>query len=227
MDIMNILKIITAIITVILAFIVGIIELKKNPEYWLNRWFALFFSAISLGFLFYTIYHFILFNPAPIIPLMITAQILYHLGLVSVLMTVFVLDYSETVAMSVKYLLIILVIFILSIFGYFIWIPTLNMERFEQGIVDTETPLAWYIYVSIFRIAILIYILYKFWSISKKFEGEEKTRVLWFFIGSIVNVAGIFMNMLGGIISSLLLEIIGLALFNVGALLTLKGFLVK
>jgi hypothetical protein len=205
---------------------VGIIELRKNPQYWLNRWFALYFSAISLGFLFYTIYHFILIDPRPIIPIMITSQILYHVGLVSVLMTVFILDYSETVAMSKKYLIITLVLFILSIFGYFIWIPTLNMERFEQGIVDTETPLTWYIYVSLWRIVISIYVLYKFWKISNQFKGKEKTRILWFFIGSIINVIGIFINMVGGIASSLLMEIIGLAMFNIGTLAILKGFLV-
>ncbi|TXT63407.1 MAG: membrane protein of unknown function [Promethearchaeota archaeon] len=227
MDILNIFKVVTSIITVVLAFTVGVIELKKNPKYWLNRWFFLYFAAISLGFLFYTIYHLILSTPLPIIPLMITAQILYHVGLVSVLMTVFILEHSEAVAMSYKYLLIILGLFILSIFGYFIWIPSLNMERFEQGIIDTETPLFWYIYVSLWRILISIYVLYKFWNISKKFEGKERIRVIWFFAGSIINIGGIFLNMIGGIFSSLLLEIIGLALFNVGTLVILKGFLVK
>ncbi|TFG00576.1 MAG: hypothetical protein EU541_01830 [Promethearchaeota archaeon] len=226
MDPLNILKIATSIITVILAFIAGFIELRKNPDYWLNRWFALYFTTLSLGFLVYTIYHFITIDPTPIVPLMITAQILYNLGLICFLMTSFVLEYSETIAMSKKYLSIALILFIISIFGYFIWIPELNMANFQKGIVDTETPLPWYLFVNIFRIGVSLYVLYKFGLITKKLEGTEKKRIMWFFIGSTINVVGILLNMLGNILH-LILEIIGLATFNVGTFFIVRGFLLQ
>jgi hypothetical protein len=226
MDPLNILKIITSIITVILAFIAGFIELRKNSDYWLNRWFALYFTSISLGFLVYTIYHLITIDPTPIIPLMITAQILYNFGLVSFLMTSFVLDLSEKIAMSRKYLSIILIIFIISIFGYFIWVPELNMADFNNGIVNTDTPIFWYIFVNIIRIGISIYVLYKFGLITKRLEGPERRRILWFFVGSTINVIGILINMLGNILH-LILEIIGLATFNIGTFFIVRGFLLK
>lgn len=226
MDPLNILKIITSIITVILAFIAGFIELRKNSDYWLNRWFALYFTSISLGFLVYTIYHLITIDPTPIIPLMITAQILYNFGLVSFLMTSFVLDQSEKIAMSRKYLSIILIIFIISIFGYFIWVPELNMADFNKGIVNTDTPIFWYIFVNIIRIGISIYVLYKFGLITKRLEGPERRRILWFFVGSTINVIGILLNMLGNILH-LILEIIGLATFNIGTFFIVRGFLLK
>ena len=50
-------KVITAIILVVMGIIVGIIEIRKNPEYWLNRFFAAFFIIGSFGFLSYTVYH--------------------------------------------------------------------------------------------------------------------------------------------------------------------------
>ena len=57
MDVLNILKITASIITVIFSFIAGYIELRKNPDYWLNRWFAISFVSFAFGFLAYTIYH--------------------------------------------------------------------------------------------------------------------------------------------------------------------------
>ena len=76
MEIENYLKIITAIISCIFSFIAAYIELKKDHKFWLNRWFALFFSSIGLGFLTYTIYHLITENASIVIPIMITAHVL-------------------------------------------------------------------------------------------------------------------------------------------------------
>jgi hypothetical protein len=226
MDISNWLKIITAFITVIFAFLAGYIELRKNPKYWLNRWFAIFFISIAFGFLFYTIYHINTLDPIIIIPFMVTAQILYNFGLVSLLMSVFVLEYSEKIAMTSKYLSIIVVLFIISIFGYFIWIPTLNMQRYEQGVVDTDTPLGWFIFVNIFRISIIVFVLYRFILIAKHTVGETRTSVMWFLMGTIIGVVGIFLNMLGGILFNLWVEISGLIAFNIGLVLVVKGFLI-
>ncbi len=226
---LNVLKIVTTIITCALALVAGFIEIRKNPKYWLNRWFALYFSAISIGFLVYSIYHLIIVESLIplVIPLMITAQILYHVGMVSLLMTTFILDYSEKVAMDKKYLLIILALLIISSFGYFVWYPELNMENFAKGVVDTETPLFWYLFVSLFRVSISAYVLYKFSRILQKLDGMERKRILWFFIGSAINIGGILINMIGGIVSLLILEILGLATFNIGTFFIVRGFLLK
>ena len=92
MDILNLIKIIAAIITVVFGFIAGYVELRLDPKNWLNRWFALFFISTSLGFLAYTIYHFILFNPHIVIPIMISAHILLNFAAISLVMTVFILE---------------------------------------------------------------------------------------------------------------------------------------
>ncbi|KKK99746.1 hypothetical protein LCGC14_2629640, partial [marine sediment metagenome] len=68
MDVLNLIKIITAIISAIFTFIVGISVLRLNPDNLLNRWFTLFFLSASGGFLTYTIYHLITFNAHIIIP---------------------------------------------------------------------------------------------------------------------------------------------------------------
>ena len=62
MDPFNIIKIIMAIITVIIAFTVGFHVIHLNPKDLLNIWFTISFIISSLGFLLYTIYHLILNN---------------------------------------------------------------------------------------------------------------------------------------------------------------------
>ena len=226
MDILNLLKIITAIITVIFAFIAAFIELHKDPKFWLNRWFALFFSSFALGFLFYTIYHIITSNSSVIIPIMITGQILLNFSVICLLMTVFILEHSEEIAMTSKYLGIAMVLFVISIFGYFIWTPTLNMERYKQGIVDTETPLGWFIFVNILRLIIGIYALFKFAQLAVKTEGKSKQRVFWFFMGCFFIITGTLLNLFGGILGSILIEILGLVAFDIGTIMIVKGFLI-
>lgn len=227
MEIQNFLKVITAFITVIFAFVAGYIELKKNPKYWLNRWFATFFVSLSFGFLFYTIYHLMTADPTLIIPFMITAQMLYNFAIISLLMTVFILEYSEKIAMSKKYLSIALILWVLSFFGYFIWVPTINMENYAQGVVDTETPAFWAIYVNIWRVAIAAFVLYKFAKIAMNTEGKSKQRVLWFLWGSVVVVIAMFLNTIGGLLSSLWIEIFSLIGFDIGIVMIVKGFLIK
>lgn len=228
MDILNVLKITTAIITVFFTFLAAYIELRRNPDYWLNRWFALFFSSMGVGFLLYTVYHFITTAPAVIIPFMISAHVLFNFGVVCLLMTTFILDKSEKLAMSKKYLGIILLLFFLSIIGYFIWTPTLNMERFDQGIVDTETPTIWFVFVNAFRLIVLIYVLVKYGIIARKSqEPLVKKKVSWFLGGSIINVIGILLNLFGGLLGSPWFEILGLMSFNAGAIAIVKGFLLE
>ncbi len=227
MDPLNIIKIITAIITAILGLVASRIELKKNPEYWLNRWFALFFSSVSIGFLVYTIYHFLEFAPTLIIPLMISAHVLYNFGFISLMMTVFVLEEGEKKVMTKNYLVPMAIFFGISIIGYFIWIPTLNMEQLSKGIVDTETPTLWFIFVNIWRLFIFIFVLFKYGLITRKTEGLVRKRVIFFFIGTVINIIGIILNLIGGMISSPIVEILGIGSFNIGLVFILKGFLLK
>lgn len=227
MDPLNLIKIITAIISVIFAFIVGIRVWILSPDNLLNRWFTVFFLSASVGFLTYTIYHFITFNADIIIPLMITAHIFFNLLFISSVMTVFVLEKFKKIAMSLKYFGTMMAIFIIMSFGYFIWVPTLNTERFEQGIVDTETPIGWFIFVNIIRIGISIYVVYKYAIMTKKIGEETKKRVQWLFIGMIIITIGLFLNVLGGIFGSILTEIIALIAFDIGTIVLFKSFLLK
>jgi len=227
MDVLNLIKIIAAIITVVFAFIAGYIELRLDPKNWLNRWFALFFISTSLGFLTYTIYHFILFNPHIVIPIMISAHILLNFAAISLVMTVFILEKYEKIAMSFRYFGMMMILFIIMSFGYFIWTPTLNMERFNQGIVDTDTPLGWFIFVKSILFVLFIFVLYKYAKIAKNLEGESKKRISWFFVGVFIVFIGLIFNLLGGISHSILIEILGLICFDIGAIIVVKGFLIK
>ncbi len=227
MDVLNLIKIITAIISAIFTFIVGISVWRLNPDNLLNRWFTLFFLSSSGGFLTYTIYHFITFNADIIIPIMITAQIFYNLLFISLVMTVFVLEKFEKIAMGPKYLGTMIVLFIIMTFGYFIWVPSVNMENFEQGIVDTETPMGWFIFVKLVQIGLSIYVIYKYAMITRKIEEETKKRVQWLFIGIIIIVIGLLLNLFGGILSSILTEIFALIVLDIGTIVLFRSFLIK
>ena len=227
MDVYNIIKIVASVITVIFAFIAGYIELRKNPEYWLNRWFAIFFISGASGFLAYSIYHLATLNPSAIISIMITAQILYSFAVISLIMTVFILEKSEKLAMTPKYLGITLILFIISIFGFFIWTPTLNMERYRQGIVDTETPTGWFIFVNAWRLILFVFVLYKYAIVAKSTQGVPRKQVLWFFAGSSIVIIGVVLNLVGGVLSSVLIEILGMIAFSIGVAFIVNGFLIK
>jgi len=227
MDVPNLIKIITAIVTVIFAFIVGIRVLLLSPDNLLNRWFTVFFLSASLGFSTYTAYHFITFNADIIIPIMITAQIFFNLIFMSSVMTVFVLERFKKIAMSLKYFGTMMTLFIIMSIGYFIWVPSLNTERFEQGIVDTQTPIGWFIFVYLLRIGMAVYVISKYAMMTKKIEEETKKRVRWLFIGMIIITIGLFLNVAGGILGSILTEILALIAFDIGVIVLFRSFLMK
>ncbi len=227
MDLINIVKIITAALTIVVSFIVGFHVIRLDPKKLLNRWFTFFFISSSLGFLFYTIYHLILNNSQLVIPLMITAQIFFNCIFFSLMMTVFVLEKYEKVAMSIKYLGTMIVILVIMSVGYIIWIPTLNMTRYAQGIIDTETPLPWFVIIISIRAILLIYVVYKYAIMSRKLEGEIKKRVQWFFIGVIFIIIALLIDLIGGAFSFILIEVIALFAVDVATITILKGFLVK
>jgi len=231
MDPLNLIKIIAAIVTVIVAFIAGVIELRLNPDNWLNRWFALFFTSASLGFLTYTIYHFIYTgsysnDSVIIIPIMITAHILFNFIPVSLVMTVFIVEKYKKIAMNLSHLGIMITLFILMSVGYFIWPPTLNPVKYADEIIDTETPDGLFIFVNISRILLLCYVVLKYAMITKKVEEETKKRVQWFFTGIIIAIIGLFINITGGLFGWIIFEIIALIFVDIGIIIVVKGFLI-
>ncbi len=227
MEFYNIIKIITAIITVIISFSVGFRVLRLNPKDLLNIWFTLFFISSSLGFLTYTIYHLILNNSQIIIPIMITAQIIFNFIFISLVMTIFILEKYKKIAMSLKYFGSMIVLFFIMSVGYFIWTPELNMDRYEKGIVDTNTPTDWFIFITIVRTIMSIYVVYKYVMITRKIEEKTKKKVQWFFVGIIFAIIGMFINLIGGFLRSIIIEIFALIAINIGTIAILKGFLIK
>ena len=225
MDLLNILKIIAATITVIIAFTVGIIELKLDKNNMLNRWFFLFFISASLGFLAYTAYHLILFNSDLVIPIMITAHIIINFIPISLVMTVFILEKYEKIAMSFRYLGIMMILFVIISFGYFIWVPELDLARYSQGIVDTSTPKGWFIFVNVIRILLFVFVVYKYARITKSIGEDSKKRIQWFFVGIVIAIIGLFINLAGGMLKWIPMEIIALIAVDIGIVLAFKGFL--
>ena len=227
MDPLNIAKIITATLTVVVSFAVGFRVIRLDPKKLLNRWFTLFFISSSLGFLFYTIYHLILNNSQLVIALMITAQFFFNCIFFSLMMTVFVLEKFEKVAMSVKYLGSMIVLLILMSAGYLIWNPTLNLTLYAQGIIDTETPLPWFVIIISIRAILLIYVVYKYALMSRKLEGELKRGVQWFFIGVVFIIIALLVDLIGGAFGFILIEVLALIAVDIATFTIFKGFLVK
>jgi len=235
MDPFNLIKIITAIITVIVAFTLGFRVLRLNPGEMLNRWFTLFFISSSIGFLTYTIYHLITpesgISKDLIIPLMIATQICFNFIFISLVMTVFILEKYKKVAMSLKYFGTMIGIFIIMSFGYFIpiWTPSLNEGDWILGYVNTDTPPPWFIFVNLLRTGLSIYVIYKYAMMTRKIEEETKKKVKWFFIGIIFAVVTLLINLIGGLIGgpfgSGLLEIIAIIIVDIGIVAIFKAFL--
>ena len=226
MDPLNLMKIITTIITAVIALIIGLRVLSLNKSDLLNRWFALYFISSSLGFTIYAIYHLILNNADVIIPLMITAHIFFNFNSISLMMTLFVLEKHTKIAMSMKYLGTMLILFFIMSIGYFIFPPYLDMDDYALGIVNTHTPPGLQIFVNAIRILLGIYVAYRYIVINRKIEGETKNRIKWFSIGVIIIILGISINLTGGLLSLIVMEIFALMIIDIGALLVLKGFLI-
>ncbi len=224
MDINNLLKILAAVITVVFAVVAGVIEIKKAPDYWLNRFFAMFFIFAAFGFLFYLLYHMILFSEILVIIFAIIGQVLFQISFGCLLMTEFILEYSQKRVMTPKYLLLSFGLSFLFSIGYTIWPITLNLEAYALGEVDTLTPDAWFIAVFAYRIAVMLFVLIKFILLSRKVSGKVKRQLKWFTFGMLAIIFGTFLTLLGGGLG-VIFEIIGMFLFDLGALLILKGLI--
>lgn len=226
MDPFTLLKIITTVITAVIALIIGIHVISLNRSDLLNRWFALYFISSSLGFIFYAVYHLIFNNANIIIPLMITAHIFFNFNSVSLVMTVFALEKYSQIAMSMKYLGTMLILFFVMSVGYFIFPPYLDTGDYALGIVDTHTPTGLFIFVNAIRIFLAIYAAFRYIVINRKIEGETKNRIKWFSLGVITIILGLFSNLLGGLLFLIVMEILALIIIDIGALFVLKGFLI-
>lgn len=233
MDLLTLIKIIAASVSVIIALVAGFIELRLNPESWLNRWFALFFITTATAFSLYTLYHSLplgnfIQDQLTIIPIMIVAQLFFNLIPLCLLMTVFVLEKYQKIAMNIAHLGTIAILFVIMSIGYVIptLTPHLDEEAHAIGQINTKTPSALLYFVNIARIVLALYVVIKYAMVSRKVEGETKKRVQWFFGGVLIIIIGLLFNLLGGTLHVALIEIIALILLDFGFFAIVKGFLI-
>ena len=228
---LNIIKLIAPLITGIIALIAGLIELRLNPKNWLNRWFFSFFISASLGYLIYSVYHLPIFSLTITSIAAVITHIFFNFIPISLVMTVFVLEKFPKIAMSFRYLGLMMLVFILMSFGYFFCPPIPDPLLFSQGVINTETYAPWFVFVNILRMELFGYAVFKYAIITKKTEGEAKRRIRWFFIGILIFIIGLIFNLFGGILApteilALITEILALILFNLGAIIIVKGFVI-
>ena len=234
MELSLLIKIIVASISVIIALVAGIIELRLNSKNWLNRLFFLFFISTALGFFTYAFYHSI--NTGEfyttqdiVIPMLITAQILLNLPAIFLVMTVFILEKYKKIALNYKHLGVMLILLIIMSTGYFIpeLVPNLHYDDYTTlEVINTETELSLQVFVNLFRLVLFFYVIFKYSRISKKVEEATKKRIQWFSVGVIIVIVGIIINLIGGFLGNILIEIIALILLDIGIFVIVKGFLI-
>lgn len=229
----NLIKTIVASISVIIALIAGLIELRLNPDNWLNRWFALFFISTAMAFFIYAFYHLIYntdfyITQAIVIPMLITAHFLFSFATICLVMTVFILEKYKKIAFNYKHLGLMMVLLIIMSIGYFLpgLRPILLLDQHLLGFIDTYTPSALFWFVNIIRLGLLFYVLFKYAMITRKVEEATKKRIQWFIAGIISIIVGIVINLLGGFVMQPLIEIFALILLDIGIILIVKGFLI-
>ena len=233
MDPLNLFKVIFAIVSVVIALIAGFIELRLKPDNWLNRWFALFFISTAMAFLMYTLYHLwplgnFLQDQLIIIPMMISAHLLFNFPAICLVMTVFILEKYRKIAMDIKHLGTMLILFVVMSIGYFIpgLTPHLELDAHSDGVIDTKTPDPLFYFVNIIRIVLFSYVVFKYANIARKVGDDTKKRVQWFFAGVVIVIIGVFFNLFGGSLGIAFIEIFALILFDIGIFVIVKGFLI-
>ena len=228
---LNDAKIVFAVLLVIVGSVSAIVEIRKNPDYWLNRFFAMFFLFAALGFSGFTAYHLITWDEHLTLAIMVTTNVLLNFSLACLLMTEFILQYSEVIAMKPKYLLITLGLFLTSIIGYAIVYPTLDMPEYAVGEVNTHTDIYLLAYVTLYRLGIVFFVLIKFISLVKQAQAEKvKKQLKLFSIGMIFIILGITLFLLGNLVTGnvgIIMEIVGQLCLIIGMSEIARGFLVK
>jgi len=167
MEILTLVKTLLGAVTVVVGLVSGVIQIRKNPNYWLNRFFAGFFACASIGFFGYVLYHIILTNIDLVLPINIITNIILNLSMACLLMTEFILEHSERRAMSSKYLLITLGLFLSSVVGYAIWPPSIDADSYALGEVNTHQNMFLLVYISLYRVGIAFFVLIKFFLLVK------------------------------------------------------------
>ena len=229
---LNDAKIVFAVLLVIVGSVSAIVEIRKNPDYWLNRFFAMFFLFAALGFSGFTAYHLITWDEDLTLAIMVTTNVLLNFSLACLLMTEFILQYSEVIAMKPKYLLITLGLFLTSIIGYAIAYPKIaDMAQYNAGEVNTDTNIYLLAYVTLYRLGIVFFVLIKFISLVKQAEAEKvKKQLKLFSIGMIFIILGIALFLVGNMLHGdvgIIMEIVGQVCLNIGMIEIARGFLVK
>ncbi|MHA1647076.1 MAG: hypothetical protein ACTSVU_07895 [Promethearchaeota archaeon] len=229
MEIYGVSKIVTGILTCIIGISVGVLEFKRNSKYWLNRFYGFFFIFSAIGFFIYALYHFIFSNAQGVLFWMVTAQIIFNFSLLGLLFSEFVIEFGEKQAAQLKLLIPALIFFISSIFGYFIWKPTLNMEVYGDELVDTHTPVGWLIWVTFYRLAIMIYVLGKYWLLSRRSEGIFKNQLQRLTFGLLFVIFATALTLFGSAsgVLGMILEDLGLIGFATGSIITSSALMMK
>jgi hypothetical protein len=80
--------------------------------------------------------------------------------------------------------------------------------------------------VNAIRILLATYAAYRYAIINRKMDGETKNRIKLFSFGVILFIFGLLINLAGGVLSLIVIEILALIIIDIGALLVLKGFLI-
>ena len=118
-----------------------------------------------------------------------------------------------------------MILFVIMSFGYLIWVPTLDLTDYSNNIVNTQTPRELLIFVNLIRILLFVFVVYKYAKITRSIGEDTKKRIQWFFTGVIFATCGLFINLVGGVLDWIPLEIIALIVVDIGIVLVFKGFL--
>ncbi len=230
---LNLIKTIVASISVVIALVAGLIELRLNPNNWLNRWFALFFISVAMAFFIYALYHLIntfefYTTQAIVIPMLVTAHFLFSFAAICLVMTVFILEKNKKIALNYKHLGLMMILLIIMSIGYFLpgLRPILLEDQYILGFIDTDTPSGLFWFVNIIRLGLLFYVIFKYAMITRKVEEATKKRIQWFISGVIIIIVGIVINLLGGFLKEPLIEIFAVVLLDSGIIIIVKGFLI-
>ena len=121
-----------------------------------------------------------------------------------------------------------LVLLVIMSTGYFIpeLTPNLNPDDYVLGVINTETTLALQVFVNLFRLVLFFYVIFKYTRIAKKVEETTKKRIQWFIAGVTIIIVGIVINVIGGFLTEILIEIFALILLDIGIFVIVKGFLI-
>lgn len=198
---------------------------RLNRLHALNQSFALYSLCMGTGFLLYGIYHLSLNNVKFILGVMVCSHALYNLGFTFLLLTEFIVQFLHIKQIPKRIWLLLISFFVISTGFYLIFPPTLDMDAFSQGIVDTDTPLITFLIANGFRIFALTFSTVRFRYLVKRSRNERMRKTFRFFAqGNLVFIVGIVLNLLGGLLKENILEIFGLSLVLLTVYLYNFGF---